>query len=62
MHLAHGYGLSVNGDTPLIDHWAAQRICGNPTHIPGHQTLGLAADDSRRISIWRTRIDDMKIC
>lgn len=57
---AHGHGSSMDGYAPLADYWASHGfVVIQPTFLDARR-LGLAADDPRRPSIWRTRVDDLK--
>lgn len=56
---SHGFGSSMNGYAPLVQHWAGLGFAViQPTHLDS-RTLDLAADDPRTPQIWRTRIDDL---
>jgi len=56
---SHGYGWSMDGYTPLADHWAAAGfLVVQPTHLDS-RTLNLAPDDPRTPHIWRSRADDL---
>ena len=55
---SHGFGSSMDGYAPLIDHWAAHGfVVVQPTYLDA-RLLGLAEDDPRRRDIWRTRVAD----
>ncbi|MCK2215392.1 alpha/beta hydrolase [Actinomadura sp. ATCC 31491] len=57
---SHGFGWSMDGYAPLADYWAAHGFAVvQPTHLDS-RTLGLAPDDPRTPSIWRTRVEDLK--
>ncbi|MEV6950990.1 chlorophyllase [Streptomyces sp. NPDC051183] len=56
---SHGFGWSMNGYAPLVDHWAAQGfVVVQPTHLDS-RTLGIPAEDPRTPRIWRLRIEDI---
>lgn len=57
---SHGFGESMNGYAPLVDHWAAHGfVVVQPTHLDS-RTLGTPADDPRTPRIWRIRVDDLR--
>lgn len=57
---SHGGGFSMDAYGPLVDHWASQGFAVvAPTHLDS-VTYGLAPDDPRTPTIWRTRIDDVR--
>ncbi|MCP2266917.1 alpha/beta hydrolase family protein [Promicromonospora thailandica] len=57
---SHGFGESLDGYAPLVDHWAAQGFAVvQPTHLDS-RTLGLTPDDARYPRIWRLRVDDLR--
>ncbi|WP_425825020.1 alpha/beta hydrolase family protein [Streptomyces fractus] len=59
--LSHGFGSSLEGYGPLVDHWAAHGfVVVQPTHLDS-RTLGLAAGDPRGPRTWRYRVEDMGI-
>jgi len=56
---SHGYGESMDGYGPLVDHWAAHGfVVVQPTHLDSRR-LNLPPDDPRTPSIWRIRVDDL---
>jgi predicted dienelactone hydrolase len=56
---SHGFGSSSRAYGPLVDHWAAHGfVVVQPTHLDS-RTIGLPADDPRRRTFWRHRVDDM---
>ncbi|MGP4046258.1 alpha/beta hydrolase family protein [Streptomyces sp. 2A115] len=56
---SHGFGLSMDGYTPLADFWAAHGfVVIQPTHLDS-RTLGIPAEDPRTPRIWRLRIEDL---
>ncbi|WP_328582016.1 alpha/beta hydrolase family protein [Streptomyces sp. NBC_00370] len=58
--LAHGFGSSLDGYSPLADHWAAHGfVVIQPTHLDS-KTLGVPEGDPRRPRFWRFRVEDMK--
>ncbi|SKA34628.1 alpha/beta hydrolase family protein [Consotaella salsifontis] len=57
---SHGFGSSMDGYAPLVDYWAAHGfVIVQPTYLDSRR-LGLAPDDARRPSLWRTRVQDAK--
>jgi predicted dienelactone hydrolase len=57
---SHGFGSSMDGYAPLTDYWAAHGfVVIQPTYLDARR-LGLPEDDSRRPTIWRTRVSDAK--
>ncbi|MHC5903433.1 alpha/beta hydrolase family protein [Streptomyces sp. S6] len=57
--LSHGFGSSLDGYGPLVDHWAAHGfVVLQPTHLDS-RTLAVPAEDPRTPLIWRLRIDDV---
>ena len=57
---SHGFGSSMDGYAPLADYWASHGfVVVRPTYLDARR-LGLAEDDPRRPSIWRTRVSDAK--
>ncbi len=57
---SHGFGSSMDGYAPLVDYWSARGfVVIQPTYLDARR-LGLAEDDPRRPSIWRTRVTDAK--
>ena len=57
---SHGYGFSMDAYGPLVDHWASRGFAVvSPTHLDS-RTYGLAPDDPRTPTVWRTRIDDVR--
>lgn len=57
---AHGYGWSLDGYAPLVDHWAASGfVVLQTTHLDSRR-LGLTQDDARYDDIWRFRIADLR--
>lgn len=56
---SHGFGLSLDGNRPLVDFWAAHGfVVIQPTHLDS-RTLSLAPDDPRTPLIWRFRVEDL---
>ncbi len=56
---SHGFGLSMDSYAPLVDVWAARGfVVVQPTHLDS-RTVGLAPDDPRTPTIWRSRIADV---
>ena len=56
---SHGFGQSMDGYGPLVDHWAEHGfVVVQPTHLDA-ASLGLAPDDARTPQIWRHRIADL---
>ncbi|MFS0694160.1 alpha/beta hydrolase family protein [Streptomyces nitrosporeus] len=56
---SHGFGSSMNGYGPLVDHWAARGfVVLQPTHLDS-RTLGIPAEDPRTPRIWRFRVEDL---
>ncbi|MFC3502450.1 alpha/beta hydrolase family protein [Micromonospora krabiensis] len=56
---SHGYGWSMNGYAPLVDHWAAHGfVVVQPTHLDS-RTLDIAPEDPRHPEIWRIRVADL---
>ncbi|MEU2449347.1 chlorophyllase [Streptomyces sp. NPDC012765] len=56
---SHGFGWSMNGYSPLADHWAARGfVVVRPTHLDS-RTLAIPHEDPRTPRIWRTRIEDL---
>ena len=57
---SHGFGESMDGYSPLAEHWAASGlIVVQPTHLDS-QVYGIPRDDPRTPQIWRLRIQDLK--
>jgi dienelactone hydrolase len=57
---SHGFGSSMDGYARLADYWSAHGfVVIQPTYLDARR-LGLAEDDLRRPSIWRTRVADAK--
>ena len=57
---SHGFGSSMDGYAPLVDHWAARGfVVVQPNYLDARR-LGLAEDDPRRPGIWRTRVADAR--
>ena len=57
---SHGYGSSMDAYEPLSQYWASHGfVVVQPTYLDSRR-LGLAEDDPRRPSIWRTRVADAK--
>jgi dienelactone hydrolase len=58
---AHGFGSDLDGYAPLAAHWAAGGfVVIQPTHLDARR-LGPAPDDPRRPSLWRQRVQDMRV-
>ncbi|XVV14398.1 alpha/beta hydrolase family protein [Actinoplanes sp. CA-131856] len=56
---SHGFGESLDGYAPLVDHWAANGfVVVQPTHLDS-RTVALPADDPRTPLIWRLRVQDL---
>jgi pimeloyl-ACP methyl ester carboxylesterase len=56
---SHGFGESMNGYDPLVDHWAAGGFAVvQPTHLDS-RTLNVTPDDPRYPEIWRLRVEDL---
>lgn len=57
---SHGFGSSFRAYGPLVDFWAGHGFAVvQPTHLDS-RTVGLDADDPRRPSLWRSRVEDMR--
>ncbi|BCJ50592.1 hypothetical protein Asp14428_20670 [Actinoplanes sp. NBRC 14428] len=57
--LSHGFGGSLDGYAPLVDHWTAHGFAVvQPTHLDS-RTLGVTPDDPRYGDIWRIRVRDL---
>lgn len=57
---AHGFGQSMAGYDPLVDHWSANGfVVIQPTFLDS-ATLGLTPADPRYPTIWRSRVDDLE--
>ncbi|CCH29999.1 chlorophyllase [Actinosynnema sp. NPDC047251] len=57
--LSHGFGQSLHGYAPLVDHWAARGFAVvQPTHLDS-RTLDVPPDDPRHPEIWRFRVTDL---
>jgi dienelactone hydrolase len=57
---AHGFGWSLDGYAPLVDHWAAAGfVVVQATHLDSRR-YGIAPGDPRFRDIWRTRIADLR--
>ncbi|MGN6408944.1 MAG: alpha/beta hydrolase family protein [Curtobacterium sp.] len=57
---AHGYGQSMTGGDPLVDHWTTNGfVVVQPTFLDSTQ-YGLTLDDPRYPTIWQTRVDDLE--
>src|SRR5690606_4242290 len=49
---SHGFGESMDGYAPLVDHWAASGFAViQPTHLDSRR-LGIGPDDPRYPAIW----------
>lgn len=63
--LSHGHGMSnhlssLNGNLPLLDHWASRGfVVIQPTHLDS-KTLRLGSDAPGYPLFWRSRAADMK--
>ena len=56
---SHGFGWSMDGYAPLVDHWAAHGfVVVQPTHLDS-RTLNIPPDDPRFPDIWRFRVQDL---
>lgn len=56
---SHGFGESLDGYAPLVDHWAAHGfVVVQPTHLDS-RTLNVPPDDPRYPEIWRFRVADL---
>jgi dienelactone hydrolase len=56
---AHGFGQSMTGGDPLVDHWTGNGfVVVQPTFLDSAR-YGLTLDDPRYPTIWRTRVDDL---
>lgn len=56
---SHGFGWSLDGYAPLVDHWAANGfVVVQPTYLDSRR-LGLPHDDPRTPLIWRQRVQDV---
>ncbi|HTJ36920.1 MAG TPA: chlorophyllase [Dactylosporangium sp.] len=56
---SHGFGGSMDGYAPLVEHWAANGFAVvQPTHLDS-RTLSVGPDDPRYHNIWRIRIEDL---
>ena len=57
---SHGFGLSLDSYSPLVDFWTAHGfVVIQPTHLDS-RTLGLPPEDPRTPLIWRFRVEDIK--
>lgn len=57
---SHGFGWSLDGYAPLVDHWAAHGfVVIQPTYLDARR-LAIPADDPRTPTIWRQRVQDVK--
>jgi dienelactone hydrolase len=57
---AHGFGESMTGYDPLVDHWSANGfVVIQPTFLDS-ATLGLAPADPRYPTIWQSRVADLE--
>lgn len=69
---AHGFGSSMDGYAPLAHFWAARgfiviqptfldskTLSANPTASHG-EALKAYLDDPRKLTLWRTRVEDMQ--
>ncbi|WIB60176.1 chlorophyllase [Curtobacterium sp. MCLR17_007] len=57
---AHGFGQSMTGGDPLVDHWTANGfVVVQPTFLDA-KAYGLTLDDPRYPTIWATRVDDLE--
>ena len=57
---SHGFGLSLDSYSPLVDFWTAHGfVVMQPTHLDS-RTLSIPSDDPRTPLIWRFRVEDMK--
>ncbi|EDM37670.1 hypothetical protein PBAL39_14634 [Pedobacter sp. BAL39] len=58
---AHGYGSSLNGYAPLVSFWASRGfVVIQPTFLDS-RTLALPPEDPRTPSIWKIRVDDIRL-
>lgn len=56
---AHGFGQSMTGGDPLVDHWTAHGfVVVQPTFLDAAR-YGLTLEDPRFPTVWRTRVDDL---
>jgi len=56
---SHGFQLSSEDYTPLIDHWAENGFVAiQPDHLDS-SAFGLPANDQRLVPNWRYRVEDM---
>ena len=56
---SHGFGDSMDGYAPLVDHWAdAGFVVVQPTHLDSRK-LNVTPDDPRYPDIWRLRAEDL---
>mgnify|MGYP001757647734 CR=1 FL=1 len=57
---SHGFGESLDGYAPLVEHWAAHGfVVVQPTHLDSRR-YDLPADDPRRPLIWWSRLEDVR--
>jgi dienelactone hydrolase len=56
---SHGFGQSMDGYAPLVDHWSAHGFAVvQPTHLDS-RALDVTPADPRHPGIWRHRVDDL---
>jgi predicted dienelactone hydrolase len=55
---SHGFGWSMDGYAPLVDHWAAHGFVVVQATYLDSRRLGLPSDDPRTPGIWRQRVAD----
>ncbi|MFC8381742.1 alpha/beta hydrolase family protein [Nocardia sp. NPDC057272] len=57
---AHGFGSSLDGYAPLVDHWSSHGfVVVQATHLDSTR-ITLATNDPRKPQLWRYRVQDMK--
>jgi predicted dienelactone hydrolase len=57
---SHGFGSSMSGYDPLVDHWTSHGFAViQPTHLDS-RTLSLPPEDPRTPLIWLHRVEDLK--
>ncbi|WP_430256825.1 alpha/beta hydrolase family protein [Neorhizobium sp. DAR64872/K0K18] len=58
---SHGFGSSMDAYAPLAEHWAANGfVVIQPTFLDSRR-VALREDDPRYKSIWRIRVEDLRV-
>lgn len=57
---AHGYGNSLDGYAPLVNHWAENGFVVIQPSFLDSRRIGISMEDPIVHQIWRIRVEDMK--